>query len=127
VLEYTELAQLYGMPHGAYVAVHASPAYALNGFGFAFEGGRTGVIDGKACARIFYGLGASVLFEPADDETKRAVLDHARNYGKAARADELEALYFPKPAASLRDSESLAAQLDIGTADTEPPKKGKAK
>lgn len=98
MLAYNELATLYGIPHGAYVAVHPVADHRGAGFGFAFEAGRTGVIDGKACARIFHGI-PGVSFEPADDDTRRAVVEHVRNYVNAARADELAALFFPAPTA----------------------------
>lgn len=128
MLAYNELATLYGIPHGAYVAVHPVADHASAGFGFAFVAGRTGVIDGKACARIFHGI-PGVSFEPADDATKLAVVEHVRNYVSAPRADELAALLFP-PAKSLADSDALAKQADA-FALTESPelvvKKGKAK
>lgn len=131
MIAYNELATLYGMPHGAYFAVHPVADHSSAGFGFSFVDGRTGVIDGKTCARIFHGV-HGVVFEPADDETRRAVVEHVRNYLSATRADELAALFFPAPAPATEpppeSATEAAAPAEESAPEGEPvAKKGKTK
>ena len=117
-----------GLPIGLYDLVHSSSTYKSIGFGYRFVNGKTAEpISGRTIARLLMSHGSEYTVYAHDAETVAALSLYLRGRGAVERADELDALLNVQtaPIADAAPEPVDQPADDIGTADTEPPRKAR--